>query len=58
MKKYIFAALSAAVLMSGCQSVGEDTAAVNAAAEISQGSITVMPKLTDTEASDTEISVS
>lgn len=62
MKKYIFAALSAAVLMSGCQSVGEDAAAVNATAEISQqGTITAMPKLTETdfvtEAADDTVSI-
>ncbi len=49
MKKYILAALSAAVLMSGCQTVGEDTAPVNGTAEMPQGTITAMPKLTETE---------
>lgn len=49
MKKYIFAALSAAVLLSGCTNVGEDAAAVNATAEIPQGTITTMSMLTETE---------
>lgn len=50
MKKYIFAALSAAVLMSGCQNAMEDAAAANAAAEITeQVSLTAMPKLTETD---------
>lgn len=53
MKKYIFAALSAAVLMSGCQNVGEDAAAANATAEITQqGTITAMPKLTETNSAE------
>lgn len=49
MKKYILCALSAAVLMCGCQNA-EDAAAVNGTVQSPQGTITEMPKLSETEA--------
>ncbi len=49
MKKYILATIFAASLMCGCQNVG-DTTAVNGTVQSPQGTITEMPKLSETKA--------